>query len=925
MQALPLWQSMRALPGPRGVAARRATHALPLSPRPPHPQRRSRRSALVWARHETRQSAFNVAARKSAARDRAPQEDGSEGPAAAPRQTIAFLYAQDLQAITRGRLSEQAALALVTSSPRLLRLPPPRLAERMAAHAAALGVAVADVAELLVRNHELADVLPLRLRQGADALAAALGVPRVLALSVIAQRPAALSTPPLRAAQAVEGIAEALRLPRRAAAALVVREAALLGVQPHALSQRVAAIQRLVRMGWSDALALCCDEPRLLLPASAALRRNFDALAGHLLEFVGDPRALEGLDALSDLSGTGGARARASGTHADAAAAGGGGGEGEGGADAEGEREGEDGGSSGDGGGEGGGGGSDLESGERRGDGGGYRVAARVLRNWARRAPLLLARSADATAARLRELPQELAAAPRCALAAALAPAAARPAALLRWAARDPRALLAPRGGGGRGAVEELSRAMGRHPAVVAALVAAHPSYLVVQHGALQGWVADVAHLLQAEGREAAWLAGEPEVFLTMAPEAVLTAVHGLSDALAAPFTAARRLALAEPRLLLVDPAGVAAQFAALRAALPGAASLAVALAERDPSALLPGGPGAARRAALPALAAALGVAPFAVAEAAAASGDVLRAPPGNAAAVLRAVVGAGLAAAPRAASFMLAQPALMYADPEDVAESAADLAAGLSRHPPWLAELANSLDASAAGLLLLQSPSRLPLLLYLIRRGEAGRADLRDAVVMGSDERYRLFGQDWVAWIQRYRRLQWRRRGGGRAAEGAAAAGGGGGEEAASWQGLGEDIGGGDADGGGADGGGDDEDGVWAESWPEAGVEAGAVPAAAEHGAERQGFIGGQLCIKDGVAVWWPGKPSGRGGQVLRFQYAAARLYRAGSLGLLDDYWRAQPWWRDDEEAAAGGGGEGSEGGGGGEGVGVGGEGSPG
>jgi hypothetical protein len=63
---------------------------------------------------------------------------------------------------SRGRLSLHAALFLVTSSPQLMRLPPPRLAERMGAHAAALGLPVADVADLLVRNHELVDALPFR-------------------------------------------------------------------------------------------------------------------------------------------------------------------------------------------------------------------------------------------------------------------------------------------------------------------------------------------------------------------------------------------------------------------------------------------------------------------------------------------------------------------------------------------------------------------------------------------------------------------------------------------------------------------------------------------------------------------------------------------------------------------------------------------
>jgi hypothetical protein len=59
-------------------------------------------------------------------------------------------------------LSLHAALHLVTACPALMGLPPPRLAERIGAHASALGMTAADVAELLIRNHRLLDMVPFK-------------------------------------------------------------------------------------------------------------------------------------------------------------------------------------------------------------------------------------------------------------------------------------------------------------------------------------------------------------------------------------------------------------------------------------------------------------------------------------------------------------------------------------------------------------------------------------------------------------------------------------------------------------------------------------------------------------------------------------------------------------------------------------------
>lgn len=165
-----------------------------------------------------------------------------------------------------------------------------------------------------------------------------------------------------------------------------------------------------------------------------------------------------------------------------------------------------------------------------------------------------------------------------------------------------------------------------------------------------------------------------PQVFLTMRPEDVLTAAHALADALRAPLTAARALALAEPRLLRAPPAGALAALAELRELLDGGGAdeedpqLLPRLVSAAPSLLLPGAAGAARRRAVAHLAAALGAAPAAVARAAVAAPRaflVLGAVPGNAAAALRALLDAGIAPEARLREVLLAQPALMHQDPQ--------------------------------------------------------------------------------------------------------------------------------------------------------------------------------------------------------------------------------------------------------------------
>jgi hypothetical protein len=211
------------------------------------------------------------------------------------------------------------------------------------------------------------------------------------------------------------------------------------------------------------ALELCFEEPRLLLPASPVLVDNFRRLAAALAEY--DLSGLEeGGGGGGDSSGLGDGGRRGGGPDASGAAA-------------------------------------DREA-----------AARRVLRAWARRAPLLLARRAEATAARLAELGPEFASAAPGGLRGAAEASAVDPATVLRWAARDPRILLTRRGAAAATVVDELTQSLKRHPYVTYALAAAHPSYLVMLQGALRGWADDVAHLLQVPRPLAVLLAGDPEV-----------------------------------------------------------------------------------------------------------------------------------------------------------------------------------------------------------------------------------------------------------------------------------------------------------------------------------------------------------------------------------------------------------------------------
>lgn len=785
------------------------------------------------ARHETRQSAFNVATRRNRTATKRHEQSGE-------RKAIALQYAQDLSLYCKSRLSLQSALHLLTSSPQLMRLPPPRLAERMAAHAGALGLALGDVADLLVRSHRLVDMLPFKLRQGAEALAAALDVPLVLALVVAAQFPAALSQPPLLIRQRTGAIAAALEIPFRAAAALVVREAGLFNVQPHMLPDRVAALGKLLGIPSPAALELCCDEPRLLLPAPGVIRNN------HLRLVMLVKELLDGRDDVMD----GGAANRD--RDLEAASDGGGAGPTSGPVDGAGE-------------------GSQpaAEPGEQPPSG--APEVQRMLRSWARRAPMLLVRRADAVAARLRSLPAELAAAAPSSLpGAGAAVASLPPRAVARWVARDPRVLLVRPGAAERAVRHGLSPSVMRTLEVVYALVAAHPSYLVLREGAgLDSWAADVGHLLQLPKGAAGKLAAEPEVFLTLLPGEILTAVHALSDVLRAPFTAARAMALLEPRLLLHPAGAVASEFSELQRLLPSDARAGVALLRRAPALLLPGGRGAALRGRLEGLARELRVPLADVARAAAANPEVLAAPATGARAAARALAGGGAVGEGRAAAVLLAQPALMHLGEEALSMAAQAVISVLSRHPPWLEAFRHSLDPSAAGLLLRHHRARLPLLLFLSEKGLQARVPLGDAVLMGQDARYRQFGSEWTEWALRYKSLEMRRRLGS-AEGGAELRGSGGGESDAS-------------DGGAALKSGDDG---------AADASTSASSGAGGGGGARGGGVFGSTSAEiNGVVLGWPGAPNQRQRQILRLQRDALRMYPPGTAGLLDGFWSGRPW----------------------------------
>jgi hypothetical protein len=257
--------------------------------------------------------------------------------------------------------------------------------------------------------------------------------------------------------------------------------------RPSTRAPRLEHLQQLLAAPREEALELCLEEPRLLLPSVSSLAANWRELVDWLAGVLPEEWVTEDDEAAAEAA----AAAR------------------------RGKR---------DGGGGGGGGGNPraeqqdgaaVTAGALPAAAARRAAAARTLRAWARRAPLLLARRADAMAERLGALAEELvegAPPPLAAAAAAAARGPGAPARLLRWAARDPRVLLA-RPGAVQGALAtDLADALNRPREFAYALAAAHPSYLVLNAGALGAWAADVEHLLQALEVDVLRLAAEPEV-----------------------------------------------------------------------------------------------------------------------------------------------------------------------------------------------------------------------------------------------------------------------------------------------------------------------------------------------------------------------------------------------------------------------------
>jgi hypothetical protein len=177
----------------------------------------------------------------------------------------------------------------------------------------------------------------------------------------------------------------------------------------------------------------------------------------------------------------------------------------------------------------------------------------------------------------------------------------------------------------------------------------------------------------------------------------------------------------------------------------------------------------------------------------------------------------------------------------------------------------------------------------------------------MGQTARYREFGSDWLEWLERFKARERRRE------ERAAAAGYGGpprgeGGGGVDWSGVGgggawaredeRDEGNQGVDWGQVDG---DEDEAGGEEEEESGDQV-------DSGGEGSGGVDRRrsLSVVGGIVVNWPGGPSKLDLHVLRAQRAAARLYAAGTAGLLDGYWRRQLWFREEGgpgSAAVGGG----------------------
>lgn len=180
---------------------------------------------------------------------------------------------------SRGQISLELALFLLTEQPALLAVPPSLLLQRIKDLALALDLRLADIADYLSQNIMFISVLPFRLRRQVEALANALEVGEHALLTALANNFALLDAAPLLVRRRVEALAAQLGLGFEHAAQLVIKCPEVLDVDPDSLLHRAQALVDVLGVGADAAWALLSAEPRVLLVDSALLAHNVHSMA----------------------------------------------------------------------------------------------------------------------------------------------------------------------------------------------------------------------------------------------------------------------------------------------------------------------------------------------------------------------------------------------------------------------------------------------------------------------------------------------------------------------------------------------------------------------------------------------------------------------------------------------------------------------